>query len=102
MYILYFIIFSWDKLYIFMQILMDTLKEKDTQMETLKEEFNQVYQQLKEKENHITDLEFELLSLNSELNKSNSFNVEKEDGGNEKVSAFWIVELDEKDKEIEG
>lgn len=81
---------------------MDTLKEKDSQMQAVKEQYNQVYEQLKERDNHITDLEFELLSLNSELNKSNgSFNIEKKDDGSEKVSSFWMAELEEKDKEIE-
>lgn len=82
---------------------MQTLREKDNQMEALQEQISKFQEQLKQKEHRITDLEFELLSMNnSDVNKSHvSLNSEKKDTDNEKGSTFWLQQIEEKDKEIE-
>lgn len=81
---------------------MENLTEKESQMQNILHKHDELLQELKEKEDRITDLEYELISWNSGLNKSNlSFNSEKKDDSNEKLSVFWIKEIEEKDKEIE-
>lgn len=78
---------------------MQTLKEKDNQMLNLKEQLSNLFDELKQKEHRITDLEFELLTINtSDLSVSLA---EKTDVDNEKNSLFWIQQIEEKDKEIE-
>lgn len=87
----------------YLQILLHTIKEKDSQMETLKQQLSSLLQELKDKEHRITDLEFELLTINnSDINKSHvSLNSEKKDTDNEKDSTFWLQQIEEKDREIE-
>lgn len=82
---------------------MQTLKEKDSQIDKLKEQISSRLSELKEKEHRITDLEFELLTINnSDVNKSQlSLSSEKKDTDNEKGSTFWLQQVAEKDKEIE-
>lgn len=67
----------------------------------IKEQHGNLAEELKRKENHVTDLEFELLSLNSDLNRSSHSFCEKRDTDNEKHSLFWAKQIEDKDKEIE-
>ncbi|XP_025829417.1 centrosomin-like [Agrilus planipennis] len=72
------------------QILLETLNQKDAQLNSYKAECESQLSELQEKQNRIIDLEFELLSTTQE----------KSDASNEKECSFWKRELMEKDKEI--
>lgn len=81
------------------QMLLKNLKEKDNQIQTLQEQYNELLSNIKEKDNRIIDLEFEMVAQNKDSRES-LFN-EKKDVGTEKPSCFWLNEIEEKDKEIE-
>lgn len=78
---------------------MQTIKEKDNQMVNLKEQLSSLLEELKQKEHRITDLEFELLSVNNS-SVALSLNSEKKDVDDEKNS-FWMEQIEDKDREIE-
>lgn len=78
---------------------MATLKEKDSQMEYLRSQYDEILNILEKKENKIVDLEFELLSVDH--NKHDRSLDEKGDTGTEKRSSFYKQELQDKNREIE-
>ncbi|KAJ8961270.1 hypothetical protein NQ318_008955 [Aromia moschata] len=83
-------------------ILVATLNEKDSQMQKIRQQYEEILTSLEGKENRIVDLEFELLSVQkgSFLDEKSSI-LEKGDTGSEKHSSFYRQEIEVKDKEIE-
>ncbi|XP_030752474.1 centrosomin-like isoform X3 [Sitophilus oryzae] len=82
------------------EVLVETLKEKDSQMQAIRTQYDEILTTLEEKENRIVDLEFELLS-NQNSGKIDKSLLEKGDTGSEKHSSFYKQELEEKNQEIE-
>ncbi|XP_068905231.1 centrosomin isoform X2 [Tenebrio molitor] len=77
------------------RILMATMTEKDNQMKSLQEQYEEMFKNNKEKEEHIVDLEFELLTVTQDKNVKL---VETED---QKTVDYYAQQLKEKEKEIE-
>ncbi|XP_072402203.1 centrosomin-like isoform X2 [Diabrotica undecimpunctata] len=82
------------------EILEATLKEKDNHIQKIREQYDELLISLEDKENRITELEFELLAANPDAKMDRS-SQEKGDTASEKRSSFYKQELEEKDKEIE-
>ncbi|XP_076270069.1 centrosomin-like isoform X2 [Rhynchophorus ferrugineus] len=82
------------------EVLVATLKEKDSQMQAVRNQYDEILATLEEKENRIVDLEFELLS-NQNSGRVDRSLLEKGDGASEKHSSFYKHELDEKEREID-
>ncbi|XP_050497679.1 centrosomin isoform X2 [Diabrotica virgifera virgifera] len=82
------------------EILEATLKEKDNHIQKIREQYDELLVSLEDKENRITELEFELLAANPDAKMDRS-SQEKGDTASEKRSSFYKQELEEKDKEIE-
>jgi centrosomin len=74
---------------------MATMTEKDNQMKSLQEQYEEMFKNNKEKEEHIVDLEFELLTVTQDKNVKL---VETED---QKTVDYYAQQLKEKEKEIE-
>ncbi|KAJ8977500.1 hypothetical protein NQ317_017118 [Molorchus minor] len=82
------------------EILVATLSEKDSQMQKIRQQYEEILTSLEDKENRIVDLEFELLSMQKGSGRSDKSFLEKVDSGSEKHSSFYRQEIEEKDKEI--
>lgn len=80
---------------------MATLNEKDNQMLTIREQYEEILTSLEDKEKRIVDLEFELVSVQEDGRDVNQSLLEKSDSSSEKHSSFYRQEIETKDKEIE-
>ncbi|XP_050307105.1 centrosomin isoform X2 [Anthonomus grandis grandis] len=83
------------------EVLVETLKEKDSQMQYIRSQYDEVLKTLEEKENRITDLQIELLAGGDKNYNVDKSMLEKGDSGSEKHSTFYKQEMEEKNKEIE-
>lgn len=79
-----------------MQLLKDTIKHKDLQIEAIQAGYDELLAQLKVKDDHIVDLEFELFSADH-MNEAASLDKTED----EKQSSFWTQKISEKNTEIE-
>ncbi|RZC38487.1 centrosomin, partial [Asbolus verrucosus] len=81
------------------RILLATLNEKDSQMKRIQEQYEEMLKNNKEKEEHIVDLEFELLTVSQE--KSTKVDEEGGEENSEKDIDYYVKQIKEKDEEIE-
>ncbi|XP_063914175.1 centrosomin isoform X3 [Zophobas morio] len=77
------------------RILTATLTEKDNQMKMLQEQYEEMLHNIKEKEEHIVDLEFELLTVTQDKN-----GVVREIDTDKQLE-YYVKQLKEKEEEIE-
>uniref|UniRef100_A0AAR5Q6X0 Centrosomin N-terminal motif 1 domain-containing protein n=1 Tax=Dendroctonus ponderosae TaxID=77166 RepID=A0AAR5Q6X0_DENPD len=82
------------------EVLVETLKEKDSQMAYIRTQYDQLLNTLEEKENNIVDLEFELLSSNQSPEDLDTSQREREIAEIKKKINNYKQELEEKNLEI--